>query len=93
MYFHRLFQEKMHRPLECAHLSQLTTQGQNPLSLDEALRQLRVMNLTLSVLALSLKKMVMWQAGAGKCLVSTGLIHNITHKNNYPHDLFLFEKD
>lgn len=59
IYFRHLFQGRMCCPLECAHLSQLTTQGQNLLILDYNCRQLLVMNLTLSVLALSLKKMVM----------------------------------
>lgn len=61
IYFRHLFQGRMCCPLECAHLSQLTTQGQNLLILDckKKNRQLLVMNLTLSVLALSLKKTVM----------------------------------
>lgn len=59
MYFHHLFQGRMCCPLEYAHLSQLTTQGQNLLSLVWNRRQTLVMNLTLSALALSLKKTVM----------------------------------
>lgn len=51
------------------------------------------MDLALSALALSWKKKVIQQAGAGKHLISTELIHSLTHKNNYPYDLFHFEED
>lgn len=93
MYCHYPFQDKICCPLECTPLSLLTSQGQNPLSIDQTPRQLHVMDLTLSVLALSWKKMVIHQAGAGKHFMSTEFIHSLTHKNTYPYDLFHFEED